>query len=555
MFLRNHGTLEQSLATTPEHFDVLIIGAGLSGIDAAHHLQKFCPKKSYVILEQRERIGGTWDLFRYPGIRSDSDMLTMGYSFRPWTHPKAISPGEDIREYISAAARDEGIDRNIRFRHQIKRAEWSSQEARWTVEAVRQASCSENRRKDFDTDKGGAGARSGVAADRDSADKDGVSEQPVAFTCNFLFCCAGYYRYSSGHLPEFPNSGRFAGRMIHPQAWPENLDYAGKRIVVIGSGATAVTLVPALAKTAGHVTMLQRSPTYVISMPEKDRIANFLRHIMPAMWAYRLSRWKNVSFMTYVYQLSQAFPNFVKKGIIKKARKQLGTDFDVDTHFTPRYRPWEQRMCLIPDADMFEAIKSARASVVTDQIETFTEKGILLKSGKELEADIIVTATGLAMQAFGGMELTVDKQRVDPGQVLAYKGVMMSGVPNFASVFGYINASWTLKADLICNYVCRLLNFMDRKGVRQVTPRPVGESAVAPFVENFTPGYIQRALASWPKQGRKKPWRVYQNYLRDTISLRWTRVDDEGLAFSNPAAESPQKPVKLAEDKQLAVSN
>jgi cation diffusion facilitator CzcD-associated flavoprotein CzcO len=537
-----------SLAT--EHFDVLIIGAGLSGIDAAHHLQKFCPSKSYVILEQRERIGGTWDLFRYPGIRSDSDMLTMGYSFRPWTSPKAISPGEDIREYITATARDEGIDRNIRFRHQIKRAEWSSQEAKWTVEAVRKAPSS--------------GASKNIAGATTSGGIE-TNDEPVTLTCNFMFCCAGYYRYSAGHLPEFPNSARFKGRMIHPQAWPtevsasgktqEGLDFAGKRVVVIGSGATAVTLIPAMAKTAAHVTMLQRSPTYVISMPEQDVIANFLRRIMPAMWAYRLSRWKNVAFMTYIYQLSQRFPNFVKKGIIKKASKQLGTDFDVDTHFTPRYRPWEQRMCLIPDADMFEAIKSGRAGVVTDQIETFTEKGILLKSGKELEADIIVTATGLAMQAFGGMELTVDKRRVDPGQVLAYKGVMMSGVPNFASVFGYINASWTLKADLICNYVCRLLNFMDRKGVRQVTPNPVGESAVAPFVENFSSGYIQRALASWPKQGQKKPWRVYQNYFRDTISLKWTRVDEEGLEFSNPTAASPQLSVSPAEDKQVAVGN
>jgi monooxygenase len=532
--------LGAALSTIPEHFDVLIIGAGLSGIDAAHHLQKFCPKKSYVILEQRERIGGTWDLFRYPGIRSDSDMLTMGYSFRPWTHPKAISPGEDIREYITATARDEGIDRNIRFRHQIKRASWSSEDAKWTVEAVRQSSS--------------LGASSNTAGNTTSG---GVvtKEEAVTLTCNFLFCCAGYYRYSAGYLPEFPNSSRFKGRMIHPQGWPQDLDYAGKRVVIIGSGATAVTLLPAMAKTAAHVTMLQRSPTYVISAPEKDRIANFLRHIMPAMWAYRLSRWKNVSFMTYIYQLSQRFPNFVKRGIIKKASKQLGTDFDVDTHFTPRYRPWEQRMCLIPDADMFEAIKSGTASVVTDQIETFTERGILLKSGKELEADIVITATGLEMQAFGGMELTVDKQRVDLSQALAYKGVMMSGVPNFASVFGYINASWTLKADLICNYVCRLLNFMDRKGVRQVIPNPVGESAVAPFVENFSSGYIQRALARWPKQGRKKPWRVYQNYFRDTMSLKWTRVDDEGLEFSNPVIQTPLQPLNLAEDKQMAISN
>jgi cation diffusion facilitator CzcD-associated flavoprotein CzcO len=296
--------------------------------------------------------------------------------------------------------------------------------------------------------------------------------------------------------------------------------------------------------------MLQRSPTYVISAPEKDRIANFLRHIMPAMWAYRLSRWKNVGFMTYIYQLSQRFPNFVKRGIIKKASKQLGTDFDVDTHFTPRYRPWEQRMCLTPDADMFEAIKSGHASVVTDQIETFTERGILLKSGKELEADIIVTATGLAMQAFGGMELTVDKQRVDSGQVLAYKGVMMSGVPNFASVFGYINASWTLKADLICNYVCRLLNHMDRKGLRQVTANGEGETAVAPFVEKFTPGYIGRALASWPKQGSKRPWRVYQNYMRDTFSLKWSPLEDGVLEFSNPLPVSKPQPLARPEDKK-----
>ncbi|HET7873619.1 MAG TPA: NAD(P)/FAD-dependent oxidoreductase [Terriglobales bacterium] len=510
---------EHLLNNAPEHFDVLIMGAGLSGIDAAHHLQKLCPGKSYVIIEQRERIGGTWDLFRYPGIRSDSDMLTMGYSFRPWTHPRAISPGEDIREYISATAREEGIDRHIRFRHKISRASWSSQDAQWTVEAVRRGT-------------------------------DG-HEEAVTLTCNFLFSCAGYYRYSAGYLPELPNTDRFQGRMIHPQAWPEELDYAGKRVLIIGSGATAVTLLPAMAKTAAHVTMLQRSPTYVVSLPEQDKIANFLRRIMPAMWAYKLSRWKNIGFITYIYQLSQRFPNFMKKRLLDKVREHLGTDFDVETHFMPRYRPWEQRMCLVPDADMFEAIKSGRASVVTDQIATFTEKGVMLSSGRELEADIIVTATGLHMQLCGGAELTVDGERVDPGKALAYKGVMMSGVPNFASVFGYINASWTLKADLICNYVCRLLNFMESKGVRQVTPRPNGETAVAAFVENFSSGYIQRALASWPKQGHRSPWRVYQNYFRDTITLKWTRVDDEGLEFSNPPLPARQQ----KEVEQLAVSN
>ena len=499
-----------------EYFDVLIMGAGLSGIDAAHHLQKFCPNKSYIILEQRARIGGTWDLFRYPGIRSDSDMLTMGYSFRPWTKPKAISPGDDIRDYIAATARDEGIDRNIRFGHRIQRAAWSSQEAKWTVDAVRQL-------------------------------PDGRDE-PVTLTCNFLFSCAGYYRYSAGYSPEFPEAGRFKGRVVHPQAWPEDLDYAGKRVVIIGSGATAVTLLPAMAKTAGHVTMLQRSPTYIVSAPEQDAMANWLRGVLPAMWAYRLSRWKNVAFMIYIYQLAQRFPNFVKTGIVNKVREELGPDYDVATHFTPRYNPWEQRICLVPDADMFQAIKSGRASVVTDRIETFTEKGIQLKSGKELEADIVVTATGLVLQAFGGAELSVDGRSVDPGKTLAYKGVMMSGVPNLASVFGYINASWTLKADLICTYVCRLLNFMDRKGVRQVTPQKRDETAAAPFVEKFTPGYMERALASWPKQGSKPPWRVYQNYIRDAISLKWSPVANDALEFSNPPkASSKAAPRELAE--------
>ena len=490
-----------------EHFDVLIMGAGLSGIDAAHHLQKLCPNKSYIILEQRERIGGTWDLFRYPGVRSDSDMLTMGYSFRPWTSPKVISSGDDIRNYITATARDEGIDRHIRFRHQVQRAAWSSREAKWTVEAVRKL--------------------------------PGGRDEWVTLTCNFLFSCAGYYRYSAGYTPEFPDAGCFRGRIVHPQAWPGDLDYAGKRVVIIGSGATAVTLLPAMARTAGHVTMLQRSPTYIVSVPVEDKIANWLRGVLPAGWAYRLSRWKNVAYMIYVYQLARRYPNFVKAGIFKKVGEELGPDYDVATHFTPRYNPWEQRLCLVPDADLFQAIKSGRASVVTDEIARFNEKGIQLQSGNELEADIIVTATGLVLQAFGGADLSVDGRSVDPGRTLAYKGVMMSGVPNLASVFGYINASWTLKADLICAYVCRLLNFMDRKGVRQVTPKSSDETASAPFVEGFTPGYIKRALTSWPKQGAKAPWRVYQNYIRDTISLKWSSIDNAELEFSNPPKTSP----------------
>ena len=504
----------KSQATRPEHFDVLVVGAGLSGIDAGYHLQKYCPKKSYVILEQRERIGGTWDLFRYPGVRSDSDMFTMGFSFRPWTNPKAIAPGDNIRDYVTATARDAGIDHHIRFRHRVQRAAWSSPETMWTVEALRQT-------------------------------PDG-REEPITLTCNFLFSCAGYYRYQEGYQPDFPDIKRFQGQVIHPQAWPEDLDYAGKRVVIIGSGATAVTLMPAMAKTAEHVTMLQRSPTYIVSLPEKDAIANFLRRVLPAMWAYKLSRWKNVAYMIYVYQLAMRYPNFVKNGISKKIRAELGPSYDVARHFTPRYNPWTQRLCLVPDGDLFQAIRAGRASVVTGQIDAFTEKGVRLQSGEVLQADIVVTATGLVLQAFGGAQLEVDGHAVDLSKALAYKGVMLSGVPNCASVFGYINASWTLKADLICNYVCRLLNVMDKKGARQVTPRNGDETPVAPFVERFSSGYVQRAVATWPKQGSKAPWRVYQNYIRDVVSLKWSPVENEALVFSNPAEHSAKPSLETA---------
>jgi cation diffusion facilitator CzcD-associated flavoprotein CzcO len=491
-----------------EHFDVLIVGAGLSGIDAAHHLRTLRPDRTFVILEQRERIGGTWDLFRYPGIRSDSDMFTMGYSFRPWTKPKAISPGADIREYIAATASEEGIDRHVRFGHAVARASWSSPAARWTVEGSRKQ-------------------------------PDGRHES-FTLTCGFLFCCAGYYRYDAGYTPELPGVERFEGRVVHPQAWPDELDYAGKRVVVVGSGATAVTLVPAMAKTAGHVTMLQRSPTWILSMPEQDVVANGLHAVLPARWAYRLSRWKNVALMTLLYQASRRVPTLVKEGLLKQVAGHLGPGVDVATHFTPHYEPWEQRLCLVPDADLFVALREGRASVVTDQVATFTEKGIALRSGRELDADVVVTATGLVMQALGGIELAIDGRPVDLGTVLSYRGVMLSDVPNLAAVFGYVNASWTLKADLVCAWVCRLLDTMEQKGARQVTPTARGAGPAAPFVEHFSPGYVQRALARLPKQGRKSPWRVHQNYFRDLLALRWSRIDDGTLVFSSPEVPLPR---------------
>jgi monooxygenase len=498
-----------------EHFDVLIMGAGLSGIDAAWHLKKLCPGKRYVILEQREAMGGTWDLFRYPGIRSDSDMFTMSYSFHPWTGARAIGSGSEIRDYLIAVAQENGIDRHIRFRHTVRRAAWSTRDAQWTVEAVHRL-------------------------------PDG-SPEPLKLTCNFLFSCAGYYRYSAGYTPAFPDIERFQGRIVHPQAWPNDLDYSGKSVVIIGSGATAVTLLPAMAETASHVTMLQRSPTYVVAWPGRDAMAIRLRRILPAGLAHRLNRWKNFAYTMYLYQLARRRPAVAKSAILKMVRQHLGDDYDVATHFSPRYNPWEQRLCLAPDADFFQAVKSGSASVVTDEIDAFTQTGIRLKSGRELEADIVVTATGLVLQLYGGIDLAVDGQAIHPGERLSYKGLMLAGVPNFASVFGYINASWTLKADLIGAYVCRLLNLMDRRGVRQVTPKSGAELAAAQFVEHFTPGYIRRGSENWPKQGSRAPWRVHQNYIRDILSLRWSRIDNHALEFSNPRAEGSLPAPELAE--------
>jgi cation diffusion facilitator CzcD-associated flavoprotein CzcO len=482
------------------HVDVLIVGGGLSGIGAAYCLQQDCPGKSYIILEARERIGGTWDLFRYPGIRSDSDMYTLGYSFRPWVEGKAIADGGSILKYIKDTAVDNGIDKNIRFNHCVKRAAWSSQQAQWTVDVERA--------------DGGEATR---------------------FTCNFLFVCGGYYSYAGGYRPDFPGEKRFGGTIIHPQKWPEDLAYAGKRVVVIGSGATAVTLVPAMAQTAEHVTMVQRSPTYVVSMPNNDKIGNFLRRHLPAKLAYGIVRWRNILFGIVFFRLCKRSPERMKNWIIKNVQKGLGGSFDVGTHFTPRYNPWDQRMCLVPDGDLFDSINRGKASVVTDEIETFTERGLKLRSGAEVAADIIVTATGLNLVALGGIALTVDGNVVDPGKTLNYRGTMFSGIPNFASVFGYTNASWTLKAELTCRYICRLLNHMDRTGLKICEPENHDPALSEEPWLNLSSGYIQRVADKLPKQGSKVPWKMHQNYVLDIMSLRFGSVDDGILKFRGAA--------------------
>jgi cation diffusion facilitator CzcD-associated flavoprotein CzcO len=485
-----------------EHFDVLVVGAGISGICAGYHLQTSCPDRTYAILEARERIGGTWDLFRYPGIRSDSDMYTLGYSFKPWTNPKAIADAGSILDYLNETAREHGIDRRIRFGHRVARASWSTPDARWSVEVER----SERR-------------------------------EPVRLTCNFLFMCSGYYDYAEGYTPEFPGVERFAGRVVHPQQWTESIDYAGKRVVVIGSGATAVTLVPEMAKTAAHVTMLQRSPTYIISMPGEDALANWLRRHLPAGAAYAIARWKNVLLGMWFYRFCRGNPKRARALIDKWLRKELGPDFDVGTHFNPRYNPWEQRVCLVPDSDLFRTMRPGRASIVTDQIETFTEKGLRLRSGRELDADLVVTATGLNLLFLGGLDVTVDGARVEFANTVNYKGMMFSDVPNLALAIGYTNASWTLKAELICRYVCRLLNHMTATGTRQCTPRRRGVSIdEAPFLD-LTSGYIQRAIDKFPKQGAKIPWRLHQNYARDLRMLQRGSVEDGVMEFSNRAGE------------------
>ena len=491
----------RSKAVSTEHVDVLIVGAGLSGIGAGCRLQQRCPGKTFAILESRGVSGGTWDLFRFPGVRSDSDMFTLCYPFRPWSGAQAIADGASILDYLRATAREHGIDRRIRYHHRVVGAEWSSADARWTIEIER-----------------------------------GDTGETLHLTCGFLFSCTGYYRYDTAHTPELPGAERFGGPIVHPQFWPEDLDHSGKRVVVIGSGATAVTLIPALARTAAHVTMLQRSPSYVISLPAVDPLAGLLGRVLPERLAYPLVRWKNVLLTLAIYGFSRRRPVGMKRLIRRLLERRLPPGFDIDTHFTPRYDPWDQRLCLAPDGDLFEAISDDRVSVVTDRIEALTETGVALASGSALEADLIVTATGLEMEPFGGIRLRVDERDVDLAAALVYRGMQISDVPNLAFAFGYTNQSWTLGADLTCERVCRLLAHMDRWGHDTCTPRNRDAvAAAAPFAD-LTSGYVLRAVDRFPKQGAAEPWRREQNYARNLRSMRRAPIDEPALEFSRHSA-------------------
>ena len=482
---------------TQNHFNVIVVGAGISGIGAGYYLQKKCPNKSFVILEGRDNIGGTWDLFRYPGIRSDSDMNTMGFRFKPWMGVKSIADGPSILSYLHETVKENDLNKKIQFNQWVNEASWSSRDSQWTVQV-------ENKK----------------------------TQELQDFTCDFLFLCGGYYNYEEGYTPHFAGRENFLGQIIHPQKWPINLDYKNKKVVVIGSGATAVTIIPTMAEEAAHVTMLQRSPTYFLSAPDEDPVGNFLRKFISSKLTYKLVRWKNIRFQWWFFQKCRKFPKKVKEFLIKQVREELGPNYDIETHFTPKYNPWEQRMCLVPNGDFFNAINAGKASVITDHIDRFTKKGIKLKSGGEVEADLIVTATGLNLEVCNGIKLEVDNNEVDISKTMTYKGMMFSDVPNLVATFGYTNASWTLRADLTSEYVCRLLNFMDKKGYANCCPR------TAEYVEpdgdwlDFTSGYVKRSMHKFPKQGSRDPWRNTQNFPKDVLAIRWGNIDNKELKFT-----------------------
>lgn len=483
-----------------EHVDVVIVGAGISGISAAWHLQDRCPSKSYVILERRANLGGTWDLFKYPGIRSDSDMFTLGFRFKPWTSSKAIADGPAIVDYLKEAVRENGIDKHIRYGQRVVAADWSTTDDQWTV----------------------------------TIESDGVQR---TITSSFLFACSGYYNYDEGYSPEFPGAADFGGTIVHPQHWPEDLDYTGKRVVVIGSGATAVTLIPALANSgAGHVTMLQRSPTYIGALPDVDPVAERTMKVLSPENAYRVNRLNRIIFQWVQYRLARRFPSFMRKQLMTMAQHRLPEGYDVQKHFGPSYNPWDERLCLAPNGDFFRTVRDGKADVVTDTIDRFTATGIKLNSGDEIPADIIVTATGLNLQLFGGAALSKDGEPIELTDTMAYKGMMLSGVPNMAFTIGYTNASWTLKADLVSEFACRVINYMDSRGYAAVEPQHPGADVDEALLFDFTPGYVLRAIDHLPKAGSRAPWRLKQNYFLDLRLIRHGKVDDEALHFSKRLA-------------------
>lgn len=490
-------------AQAVEHVDVLIVGAGISGIDAAYHLQQHCPEKRFVLLESQDGFGGTWRTHKFPGIRSDSDLFTFGFKWKPWTGVP-IATAEEILKYLDEALDEQDIRRHIRYGHEVVTANWSSEAKRWTLEVRR---------------KGDSG------------------DEMLRFTCDFLWMCQGYYRHAEGYTPDFPGRERFKGPVVHPQTWPEDLDYKGKNVVVIGSGATAATMIPAMAGDCAHVTMLQRSPTYFYPRPNSNEVADMLRELdIPDEWTHEIVRRKILFDQNTVIRRSFEEPDALRQELIAGARAYLGDDFDIETHFTPSYRPWRQRLAVVPDGDLFKCIRAGKASVVTDQIESFTETGIQLASGKHLDADIIVTATGFNMSALGDIDFVIDGKPLNFAECWGHRGIMFTGIPNMAWVFGYLRASWTMRADLVSGFVCRLLNHMDAKGAKMVVPRLRDEDKdmpAKPFIEdeNFNAGYLVRKMHLMPKQGDRAPWIFSQDYETEKTEIPAADLEDGTLVY------------------------